>query len=135
MTLYPHRLSASTVSVVCGRANCTLPAQHHHHHQQKQQQVVKDNCVDYYVSADPSCLPPPPPSSCSQVSQAHSCAKVGCEMNTECKCLSPPSQPLMQQQDASTTPRFRKNFESNGVEQRVIFSFLFFYQFKVIQFN
>ena len=106
--VYPHRLSASTVSVVCARENCVLPAQQH------QQQVYKDNCIDYYISADPSSLPPPPPSSCSQISQPISCK--GCELNTDCKCLLS-SQTIMQQ-DAN--PRFRKIFESNGVDQRVM---------------
>ena len=124
---YPQRLSASTVSVVCARANCTFPVQ-----QPPMQQVGKDmNCVDYYTSSDPNCLPPPPlSSSCSHISQSPqpqlqpllSCnnkISTGQEMNTDCKCFSPLSQTRTQQDVNPSQQRFRKHFETNDVHQRV----------------
>ena len=126
---YPQRLSASTVSIVCARTDCSFPTQ-----QSQMQQVGKDiNCVDYYTSLDPHCLPPPPPSSsCSHISRSIlpqqpilSCNNkvlTGQEMNnTDCKCFSPLSETRVQQDVTSSQQRLRKNYETNGVEQRVIY--------------
>ena len=129
---YPQRLSASTVSIVCARTDCSFPTQP----PPMMQQVGKDiNCVDYYTSHDPHCLPPPPSSSsCSHISRSMqpqnqpvlSCNNkvlTGQEMNnTDCKCFSPLSQIRVQQQEVTPSHQRLRNYEINCVEQRVIFS-------------
>ena len=126
---YPQRLSASTVSIVCARANCSLPVQ-----QSPILQVGKDtNCLDYYNSSDPCCLPPPPPSSSlTYISRSTqqpnhnvlSCSNkilTGQETTADCKCFSPHSQTRTQQDVNPSQQQFRKKFETNEAEQRVNF--------------
>ena len=100
---YPHRLSASTVAVVCSGRAAASP-------QAAGAPPSKGNDAEYYLSNDPNCLPPPPLSSGSQVSQTISSNE--CTLNASCTCLSTANGQL-------EVTRFPKTADRNGTDQRV----------------